>query len=172
SLVSEYAACGVWRPHTVLPFSCMSLVAYPRGCVRGYWLCVVVQSVCEILGRILQASVLAAEALCERHVHVTFAAQVVPRGLTALWHELSTCWVWRRHMVRPLYGVRLVECMRVWVRGHCWCLCAVCLRDCRAFCSGPDGKRRNTCVGVSCASMQLPHHEETTADGVTAIRCS
>ncbi|KFG99219.1 hypothetical protein TGVAND_439110, partial [Toxoplasma gondii VAND] len=31
SLVSEYAACGVWRPHTVLPFSGMSLVAYLRG---------------------------------------------------------------------------------------------------------------------------------------------
>ncbi|EPR56782.1 hypothetical protein TGGT1_411310, partial [Toxoplasma gondii GT1] len=38
SLVSEYAACGVWRPHTVLPFSRMSLVAYLRGWVRGYWL--------------------------------------------------------------------------------------------------------------------------------------
>ncbi|KFG56636.1 hypothetical protein TGRUB_434020 [Toxoplasma gondii RUB] len=33
SLVSEYAACGVWRPHTVLPFSRMSLVAYLRGWV-------------------------------------------------------------------------------------------------------------------------------------------
>ncbi|KFG56670.1 hypothetical protein TGRUB_433900 [Toxoplasma gondii RUB] len=65
SLVSEYAACGVWRPHMALPFSRMSLVAYLRGWV----------------------------------------ARVVPRGLTALWHELSTCWVWRRHMVRPLYAV-------------------------------------------------------------------
>ena len=36
SLVSEYAACGVWRPHTVLPFSRMSLVAYLRGWVSGY----------------------------------------------------------------------------------------------------------------------------------------
>ncbi|PIL95905.1 hypothetical protein TGCOUG_396780, partial [Toxoplasma gondii COUG] len=35
SVVSEYAACGVWRPHTVLPFSRMSLVAYLRGRVRG-----------------------------------------------------------------------------------------------------------------------------------------
>ncbi|KFG56561.1 hypothetical protein TGRUB_434450, partial [Toxoplasma gondii RUB] len=31
SLVSEYAACGVWRRHLVLPFSRMSLVAYLRG---------------------------------------------------------------------------------------------------------------------------------------------
>ncbi|RQX66554.1 hypothetical protein TGCAST_390200, partial [Toxoplasma gondii CAST] len=31
SVVSEYAACGVWRSHTVLPFSRMSLVAYLRG---------------------------------------------------------------------------------------------------------------------------------------------
>ncbi|KFG99289.1 hypothetical protein TGVAND_438700 [Toxoplasma gondii VAND] len=36
SLVSEYAACGVWRPHTVLPFSRMSLVAYLRRWVSGY----------------------------------------------------------------------------------------------------------------------------------------
>ncbi|KFG56500.1 hypothetical protein TGRUB_434870, partial [Toxoplasma gondii RUB] len=56
SLVSEYAACGVWRPHTVLPFSRMTLAAYLRGWVSGYWLCVVVQSVCDIVGRILQAS--------------------------------------------------------------------------------------------------------------------
>ncbi|KFG29548.1 hypothetical protein TGFOU_407750, partial [Toxoplasma gondii FOU] len=28
SLVSEYAACGVWQPHTVLPFSRMSLVSF------------------------------------------------------------------------------------------------------------------------------------------------
>ncbi|KYK62197.1 hypothetical protein TGPRC2_428080, partial [Toxoplasma gondii TgCatPRC2] len=33
SLVSEYAACGVWRPHTVLPFSRMSVVPYLRGWV-------------------------------------------------------------------------------------------------------------------------------------------
>ncbi|KFG56658.1 hypothetical protein TGRUB_433960 [Toxoplasma gondii RUB] len=56
SLVSEYAACGMWRPRMVLPFSRMSLVAYLRGWVRGCWLCVVVQSVCEIVGRILQAA--------------------------------------------------------------------------------------------------------------------
>ncbi|KYF38432.1 hypothetical protein TGARI_372920 [Toxoplasma gondii ARI] len=31
SLASEYAACGVWRPHTVLPFSRMSLVSFLRG---------------------------------------------------------------------------------------------------------------------------------------------
>ncbi|KFG27645.1 hypothetical protein TGP89_422430 [Toxoplasma gondii p89] len=31
SPVSEYAACGVCRPHTVLPFSRMSFVAYLRG---------------------------------------------------------------------------------------------------------------------------------------------
>ncbi|KFG56553.1 hypothetical protein TGRUB_434490 [Toxoplasma gondii RUB] len=31
SLVSEYAAFGVWRLHTVLPFSRMSLVASLRG---------------------------------------------------------------------------------------------------------------------------------------------
>ncbi|KFG29795.1 hypothetical protein TGFOU_407590, partial [Toxoplasma gondii FOU] len=37
ALVSEYAACGVWRPHMALPFSRMSLVAYLRGWVRGYW---------------------------------------------------------------------------------------------------------------------------------------
>ncbi|EPR56850.1 hypothetical protein TGGT1_411020 [Toxoplasma gondii GT1] len=78
SLVSEYAACGVWRPHMALPFSRMSLVAYLRGWV----------------------------------------ARVVPRGLTALWHELSTCWVWRRHMVRALY---------------------VCLGDGRPFCSAVGG---------------------------------
>ncbi|KFG99251.1 hypothetical protein TGVAND_438960, partial [Toxoplasma gondii VAND] len=34
ALVSEYAACGVWRPHMALPFSRMSLVAYLRGWVR------------------------------------------------------------------------------------------------------------------------------------------
>ncbi|KYK62219.1 hypothetical protein TGPRC2_427950, partial [Toxoplasma gondii TgCatPRC2] len=51
------------------------------------------------------------------------ATRVLARGLTPLWHELSTCWVWRRHMARPLYGMRLVESMRVWVRG-CW-LCVV-----------------------------------------------
>ncbi|KFG30179.1 hypothetical protein TGFOU_407440 [Toxoplasma gondii FOU] len=55
SLVSEYAGCGVWRPPMVLPFSRMSLVAYLRGWVRSYWLCVVVQSVCEIVGCIVQA---------------------------------------------------------------------------------------------------------------------
>ncbi|ESS28148.1 hypothetical protein TGVEG_442510, partial [Toxoplasma gondii VEG] len=33
SLVSEHATCVVWRPHTVLPFSRMSLVAYLRGWV-------------------------------------------------------------------------------------------------------------------------------------------
>ncbi|RQX66493.1 hypothetical protein TGCAST_390600 [Toxoplasma gondii CAST] len=54
SVVSEYAACGVWRPHTVLPFSRMSLVAYLRRWVSGYWLCVVVQSVCDIVGRLPQ----------------------------------------------------------------------------------------------------------------------
>ncbi|KFG56659.1 hypothetical protein TGRUB_433940, partial [Toxoplasma gondii RUB] len=31
SLVSENAACRVWRPHTVLPFPRLSLVAYLRG---------------------------------------------------------------------------------------------------------------------------------------------
>ncbi|KFG56514.1 hypothetical protein TGRUB_434790, partial [Toxoplasma gondii RUB] len=36
SLVSEHAACGVWRPHMVLPFSHMRLVAYLRGWVSGY----------------------------------------------------------------------------------------------------------------------------------------
>ncbi|KFG56639.1 hypothetical protein TGRUB_434000, partial [Toxoplasma gondii RUB] len=36
SLVSEYAACGVWRPHTVLPFSRLSFVAFLRGWVRNY----------------------------------------------------------------------------------------------------------------------------------------
>ncbi|KAF4646357.1 hypothetical protein TGRH88_084290 [Toxoplasma gondii] len=107
SLVSEYAACGVWRPHTVLPFSRMSLVAYlrgwawevppqvtargptslwhelsacwvwrrhmvrpvydmrfvecMRGWVRGYWLCVVMQSVWEMVGRIAQAR----ESVCD-----------------------------------------------------------------------------------------------------------
>ncbi|PIL95915.1 hypothetical protein TGCOUG_396690, partial [Toxoplasma gondii COUG] len=35
SLVSEYAACGVWRPHTVLPFSRISRVAFLRGWVSG-----------------------------------------------------------------------------------------------------------------------------------------
>ncbi|KFG30186.1 hypothetical protein TGFOU_407430, partial [Toxoplasma gondii FOU] len=55
SLGSEYAACGVWRSHTVLPFSGMSLVAYLRGWVRSYWLCVVVQSLCEIAGRSVQS---------------------------------------------------------------------------------------------------------------------
>ncbi|KYK62222.1 hypothetical protein TGPRC2_427920, partial [Toxoplasma gondii TgCatPRC2] len=56
SLVSGYAAFGMWRPHRVLPFSRMSLVAYLRGWVSGYWLCVGVQSVCHIVGRLLQAS--------------------------------------------------------------------------------------------------------------------
>ncbi|PIL95965.1 hypothetical protein TGCOUG_396420 [Toxoplasma gondii COUG] len=56
SLVSENAACRVWRPHTVLPFPRLSLVAYLRGCVRGCWLCVVVQSVCEVVGRFFQES--------------------------------------------------------------------------------------------------------------------
>ncbi|KYF38445.1 hypothetical protein TGARI_372830 [Toxoplasma gondii ARI] len=54
SLVSENAACGVWRPRMVLPFPRLSLVAYLRGWVRGYWFCVFVQSVCKIVGRILQ----------------------------------------------------------------------------------------------------------------------
>ncbi|ESS28152.1 hypothetical protein TGVEG_442490, partial [Toxoplasma gondii VEG] len=40
--------------------------------------------------------------------------QVTARGPTSLWHELSTCWVWRRHMVRPLYAMRFAECMRGW----------------------------------------------------------
>ncbi|KFG99271.1 hypothetical protein TGVAND_438800, partial [Toxoplasma gondii VAND] len=35
SLVSEHAACGVWRPHMVLPFSHMRLVAYLRGWVSA-----------------------------------------------------------------------------------------------------------------------------------------
>ncbi|KAF4646297.1 hypothetical protein TGRH88_085710 [Toxoplasma gondii] len=105
SLVSEYAACGVWRPHTVLPFSGMSLVAYlrgwslemvrpvydmrfvecMRGWVRGYWLCVVMQSVWEMVGRIAQAR---EEA----------------------------------EMVRPVYDMRFVECMRGWVRGYWLCV--------------------------------------------------
>ncbi|RQX66528.1 hypothetical protein TGCAST_390400, partial [Toxoplasma gondii CAST] len=48
--------------------------------------------------------------------------QVTARGPTSLWHELSTCWVWRRHMVRPVYDMRFVECMRGWVRGYWLCV--------------------------------------------------
>ncbi|KYF38533.1 hypothetical protein TGARI_372310, partial [Toxoplasma gondii ARI] len=55
SLVSEYAACGVWRPRMILPFPRLSLVAYLRGWVRGYCLCVVMQSVWQMVGRIVQA---------------------------------------------------------------------------------------------------------------------
>ncbi|RQX66644.1 hypothetical protein TGCAST_389940, partial [Toxoplasma gondii CAST] len=90
SLVSEYAACGVWRPHMALPFSRMSLVAYLRGWVSVYWLCAV---------------------------------------------------------------------------------CAVSLRDCWAYASGGEGKRRKGCAGVFCISRHVPDHVETTADWVTAMRC-
>ncbi|KAF4646372.1 hypothetical protein TGRH88_083990 [Toxoplasma gondii] len=212
SLVSEYAACGVWRPHTVLPFSRMSLVAFLRGWVlESVWEmvgriaqapemleekvagacaphapaflpyksrlvparmggggdsqrsdvavartvnvlgvaaphgpsvvwyatrrvharmgCVNVQcihavataiqegttrSVCDIVGCILQAW----ESVCDIVGRILQAWEVPPqvtaRGPMSLWHELSTCWVWRRHMAQPLYGMRLVECMRGW----------------------------------------------------------
>ncbi|RQX66500.1 hypothetical protein TGCAST_390540, partial [Toxoplasma gondii CAST] len=46
SLVSEYAACGVWWPHTVLPFSRMSLVA----CLRGPAWEVVFRRGCSLTG--------------------------------------------------------------------------------------------------------------------------
>ncbi|EPR56750.1 hypothetical protein TGGT1_411520, partial [Toxoplasma gondii GT1] len=98
SLVSEYAACGVWRPHTVLPFSRMSLVAYLRGWVRGYCQRSDITlartadvlrlaaaqvagwdegSVWEMVGRNAQARELAAEALCGRDGGVSFAPQML-----------------------------------------------------------------------------------------------
>ncbi|KYK62643.1 hypothetical protein TGPRC2_427320 [Toxoplasma gondii TgCatPRC2] len=45
------------------------------------------------------------------------------RDVETVLARVSTCWVWRRHMVRPLYGMRLVAYMRGWVTG-CW-LCVV-----------------------------------------------
>ncbi|KFG56537.1 hypothetical protein TGRUB_434620, partial [Toxoplasma gondii RUB] len=107
SLVSEYAACGVWRPHTVLPFSGMSLVAYLRGWVRSYWLCVVVQSVCEIAGRSVQS--------------LEFAARPPPRGPSALWHELPTCCVWRHHRLRG--GMRAWGVVDRGPGGKCFAVC-------------------------------------------------
>ncbi|KYF38443.1 hypothetical protein TGARI_372850, partial [Toxoplasma gondii ARI] len=47
-----------------------------------------------------------------------------------------------------------------------------CLRDCWAYSSGVGGKRTNGGAGMFCISSQLPHHVETTADGITAMRCS
>ncbi|RQX66643.1 hypothetical protein TGCAST_389950, partial [Toxoplasma gondii CAST] len=104
SLGQELSTCWVWRRHMVRALYGMRLVECMRGWVRGYRLCVVVQSFWEMVGRFLQAM------------------DVLAKGLTALWHELSTCWVWRRHMVRPLYDMRLVECMRGWVRGYWLCV--------------------------------------------------
>ncbi|KYF38463.1 hypothetical protein TGARI_372700 [Toxoplasma gondii ARI] len=67
------------------------------------------------------------------------------------------------------------ECRRVHARMCetllAVCLCAVCLRDGCGCCSEADSKRRNGRTGVFCISRQLPHHVETIADEVTAMRC-
>ncbi|KAF4646348.1 hypothetical protein TGRH88_084370 [Toxoplasma gondii] len=80
SLVSEYAACGVWRPHTVLPFSRMSLVAYLRG-----WAADAYNSGWEMVERFVQAR-LAADAynsgweMVERFVQARLAADAYNSG--------------------------------------------------------------------------------------------
>ncbi|KFG29094.1 hypothetical protein TGDOM2_401720, partial [Toxoplasma gondii GAB2-2007-GAL-DOM2] len=85
ALWHELSTCGVWRRLMGRLVRERKVVAYLRGWVRGYWLCVVVQSVSEIVERFFQGKT------------------VTAIGPTSLGHDLSTCWVWRRHMVRPLY---------------------------------------------------------------------
>ncbi|EPR56726.1 hypothetical protein TGGT1_411650 [Toxoplasma gondii GT1] len=95
SLVSEYAACGVWRPHTVLPFSRMSLVAYLRG-----W------SGWEMVERFVQARLLAGGGGTVRAGRPCFTCGTgAPRGPTSLGHELSTCCVWWRHSSQEVVTV-------------------------------------------------------------------
>ncbi|KAF4646340.1 hypothetical protein TGRH88_084550 [Toxoplasma gondii] len=78
---------------------------------EGYRAMTCFESVWEMVGRFVEARE-ASEV----------PPQMTARGPTSLWHELSTCWVWRRHMVRPVYDMRFVECMRGWVRGYWLCV--------------------------------------------------
>ncbi|EPT24422.1 hypothetical protein TGME49_329300 [Toxoplasma gondii ME49] len=104
SLVSEYAACGVWRPHTVLPFSRMSLVAYLRGWASE----VVFRCGCSLTGSDICLG--DGRAYCP-------GAGGAPRGAASFGHELSTCCVWWRHSCQ--------EVVTVWVcLRDCWAFCS------------------------------------------------
>ncbi|KYF38454.1 hypothetical protein TGARI_372760, partial [Toxoplasma gondii ARI] len=75
---------------------------------------VVMQSVWEMVGRIAQAP-----EMLEEKVPGACGA---PRGPTSLWHELSTCWMWRRLMGRLVREGRVVAYLRGWVRGYWLCV--------------------------------------------------
>ncbi|ESS28167.1 hypothetical protein TGVEG_442430, partial [Toxoplasma gondii VEG] len=165
----------------------MGLVAYLRGWVSNYWVCVAMQSVCEMVGDVVQARAvvvrrgcsltgcakstgdggyvlrvcgLASEALCGRCTDVWVPPQVTPRGPMSLWHELSTCREWRRHMVRPLYGMRLVAYVRGWAREVSEekdvVACSVSRGNCRTT------ERRDYCC--------LGHRDEVQRSDITLAR--
>ncbi|EPT24429.1 hypothetical protein TGME49_328900 [Toxoplasma gondii ME49] len=118
SLVSEYAACGVWRPQTVLPFSRMSLVAYLRG-----WN---LESVWEMVGRIAQAPEMLEEEVpgaCESECPAWDAwANPVAEANdpSSLVSEYAACGVWRPHTVLPFSRMSLVAYLRGWASESVW----------------------------------------------------
>ncbi|PIL95950.1 hypothetical protein TGCOUG_359720 [Toxoplasma gondii COUG] len=97
--------------------------------------------------------VVAVEALCVRHVHFAFAAQVFARGLTALWHDLSTCWVWRPLMGRLVRGRSVVGCMRECVRRYWLCVFV-----------------QSVCEMVAVVVQRRTVRDETDARGCSAFR--
>ncbi|EPT24423.1 hypothetical protein TGME49_329200 [Toxoplasma gondii ME49] len=101
SLVSEYAACGVWRPHTVLPFSRMSLVAYLRGWVSE----VVFRRGCSLTG----------SDKSECPAWDAWANPVAEANdPSSLVSEYAACGVWRPHTVLPFSRMSLVAYLRGW----------------------------------------------------------
>ncbi|RQX66642.1 hypothetical protein TGCAST_389960, partial [Toxoplasma gondii CAST] len=115
SLVSEYAACGVGRPHTVLPFSRMSLVAYLRG-----WVLIAggegtVRRACHCYS---------SDTGARQRFDATLARIVDVLGVAAP-HGPAVVWYATRRV-----HARMDERLPVVSRY------AVCLGDARAFCSG------------------------------------
>ncbi|KFG27799.1 hypothetical protein TGP89_421770, partial [Toxoplasma gondii p89] len=118
ALVSEYAACGVWRPHMALPFSRMSLVAYLRGWVRaGGGGAVRAGRPCFIC-----------DTGAPQRSGVALARIVDVLGVAAP-HGPGVVWYVTRRVNAQMGERLLVVCRRV-----------VCLGDGRAYCPGAGGK--------------------------------
>nr|CEL77988.1 TPA: hypothetical protein BN1205_029930 [Toxoplasma gondii VEG] len=121
-----------------LAFSRMSLVAYLRG-----W------SVWEMVGRIAQGR----ESVYEIVGRILQEVEVFARGLTALWHDLSTCWVWRPLMGRLVRGRSVVGCMRECVRRYWLCVFV-----------------QSVCEMVAVVVQKRTVRDETDARGCSAFR--